>query len=104
MNPGQYNERITFCDIVENDDGQGGASVFTSDLIKVWASVIPFSSNQALSYNQLTTAQGYNIECRSLKTFTITTKQGIKYEDKMLIIHSCIPDGLNRIKIVAFEQ
>jgi SPP1 family predicted phage head-tail adaptor len=104
MTPGKYTERITFVDIVENDDGIGGGSVFTSELITVWASVVAFNSNQALLYSQLTSLQGYNIECRYLKTFDITTKNGIKYEDKMLTIHSCVEDSSLKLKIIAFEQ
>lgn len=104
MNPGKYNKRITFVDTIENDDGQGGAEVTTSELIKVWASVIPLSSNQTLQYAQLTTAQGYNIECRGLKMFKITTKHGIIFGNKILTIHAC--DTLTdpfKIKIIAFE-
>jgi len=105
MNPGLYNKRITFIDKIENDDGQGGAVITPAELVTVWASVLPFDSNQALQYGQITTAQGYNIECRSLKMFKITTKHGILFQDKILTIHSCDPltDSM-KIKLIAFEQ
>jgi hypothetical protein len=91
--------------VIENDDRQGGADISTADLITVWASVLPFDSHLALQYAQLTTQQGYNIECRCLKTLNLTTKNGIKYGDKILTIHSCDPltDPM-KIKLIAFEQ
>ena len=105
MNTGRYKERITIVNKIENDDGQGGAVVSTSDLITMWASVMPFNSNQAIQYGQVTTAQGYNIECRNLKMFNITTNHGILFEDKVLTIHSCdIMTDDKRMKIIAFEQ
>ena len=105
MNPGKYSKRITFVDKIENEDYIGGATVSYSALINMWASVLPFDSNQALEYGQVTTAQGYNIECRNLKTFNITTKHGILFGDKILAIHSCdtLTDPL-KMKIIAFEQ
>ena len=105
MNTGKYDKRITIVEKIENDDGMGGANVTTADLITVWASVMPFNSNQALQYSQLSTEQGYNIECRRLKTLKITTNNGIMFNGKLLTIHSCdtLTDDM-RMKIIAFEQ
>ena len=104
MKPGEYRDRITIVEKIENDDGQGGAEVTPADLITVWASVKPLNANQALLYGQVTAAQGYNIECRRLKTFDITTKHGVIFKDKLLTIHACdtLTDEM-RMKIIAFE-
>lgn len=105
MNSGKYTKRIQFVDVIENSDGQGGGEVSLAELINVWASVLPFNSNQALQYGQVTTSQGYNVECRNLKTLKITTNHGILFDDKTLTIHSCdrLTD-LMKIKIIAFEK
>lgn len=104
MKPGFLSDRITFFDLVEQEDGQGGAEVSGSDLITVWASVKPFNSNQALAYGQLTTQQGYNIETRYLKMYEITQRTGIKYKGKILTIHAVVDDDDKRLKITAFEH
>ena len=98
-----YNKRVTFCDMIENDDRQGGASITPASLKTVWASVVPFNSNQTLAYNQLSNSQGYNIECRWLKTFNVSTKHGIMVENKLLSIHSLVNEEDKRLKIIAFE-
>lgn len=105
MNPGRYDKRLVICSVIHNDDGMGGSDVVTSDLITVWASLLPFNSNQAIQYSQLTTSQGYNIEFRGLKQFNITTNHGLKYNGRLFSIHSCdtMTDPM-KTKIIAFEQ
>lgn len=103
MNPGLYKDRITFVSLIENTDDIGGAEVTTSDLIKVWANVRMLTSSQQLQYGQVTTAKGYEIECRNLDQYTITEDNGITYGSKLLAIHSVVKEDY-RYFIIAFEQ
>jgi head-tail adaptor len=103
MNPGIYKDRITFVDKVENLDGMGGAAISYSHLIRIWAKVTPMTSGQMLDYDQVNTAQGYEIESREITTIQLTTKNGIIYKNKMLSIHSLIVID-HKLKIIAFEH
>ena len=99
----KYKDRITFFDNVEVTDGQGGGTLTASNVIKVWANVKPLKTFHQLQFSQITTAQGYEIECLELKANTVTSNSGILYKTKTLTIHSLVEDN-NRLKIIAFEK
>ena len=102
MEIGKYKDRITICQLTSNDDGMGGGETVASDLITVWANVARIPSSQAIQYGELYNGIGYNIECRELKTHEVTERDGIRYDSKLLSIHSVVPEE-NKLKIIAFE-
>lgn len=103
MNSTNYDKRITFLSNVEIDDNMGGAVLSYSEIITVWASIEAMPSRQQLEYAAITTNQGYNIECRELKTKVVDANCSLRYNGQVFIIHSLVEKN-HKLLITAFER
>lgn len=93
MRIAELRENITFKQVVETDDGAGGAFTSIEDVLTTRAQVQPLSATKALEGSQQAYNQAYEIRIRKRQNFTPEGGMYIDYRGRLLIINQAADDN-----------
>jgi SPP1 family predicted phage head-tail adaptor len=103
MDIGKMTDRISFYTTVSSEDS-GGLTETRSLLFQCWAKIIPLNQARAFAYGITENFRSYEITVRFRES--ITTKQTITWDNKILTIASVIntDNAEKELKLICTEN
>ena len=100
---GQYNKLIQIWRITNTEDGQGGGTESSKNVISVYCSKDAMSGDKALTYGQLSAQRVHKFRTRYLRNMEIKNSDFLKYDGREFIIKELIWNS-SEVAIIGIEK